>query len=151
MHYTIHFVPEVEARGLKTTVKQAALETLANEEAVPGSLTIVLTDEERIQRLNQEYAGIDQSTDVLAFPGAELDPDESAFYFGDIIIALPVAQRQAEQAGHAVQAEVALLTVHGTLHLLGYDHATQTEKDTMWAKQATILKSLGLDSIEAGG
>jgi probable rRNA maturation factor len=151
MHYTIHFVQEIEAQGLKTPMKEAALETLVYEEAVPGSLTLVLTDEEKILRMNQEYAGIDHSTDVLAFPGAELDPDEDAFYFGDIIIALPVAQRQAEKAGHAVQAEVALLAVHGTLHLLGYDHGTQAEKDTMWAKQAAILKTLGLESIKAGG
>ena len=150
MCYTIHFIQEIEAVNLEASMKQAALETLKNEQAVPGSLTLVLTDEATIQRLNYEYAGLNQPTDVLAFPGEEVDPDDEGIYFGDIIIALPIAERQASAAGHALQAEVNLLTIHGTLHLLGYDHADRDEKEAMWAKQSAILTSLGLDSIELG-
>lgn len=149
MRYAIHIVQEVPANHLQAPMKQAALETLTQEQAASGSLTLVLTDEETIQRLNHEYAGVDQPTDVLAFPSEEEDPDVEGIYFGDIIIALPVAQRQAATAGHALQSEVSLLTVHGTLHLLGYDHAEQAEQDAMWAKQSAILAALDLDSAEA--
>ena len=148
MQYTVHFVQEVSAQDLEPPMMLAALETLKSEQAVAGSLTLVVTDEDRIRELNQNFAGIDQPTDVLAFPGEEIDPDEQGNYFGDVIIALPFAKRQAQKAGHSIQAEVSLLVVHGILHLLGYDHASKDDKQAMWAKQTAILAELGLNSLE---
>lgn len=148
MKYLIHYHQEIEASELEPTAKQAALETLSTENVEAGSLTLVITDEDSIQRLNHKYAGMDRPTDVLAFPGGEPDPDDEGLYYGDVVIALPIAQQQASFAGHSTAQECALLVVHGTLHLLGYDHATPAEQEEMWAKQSIILKRLGLSSIE---
>jgi probable rRNA maturation factor len=148
MPYTIHFRQQIEAHSLKPVMTQAAAETLSSEQAEPGSLTLVVTDEASIRQLNNEYAGIDRPTDVLAFPSPEPDPDEEGVYYGDVIIALPIAQAQASQRRHSIQDECVLLTIHGTLHLLGYDHATQAEKDKMWARQAMVLNNLGMSAIE---
>ena len=73
--------------------------------------------------------------------------ERSETYLGDIIIALPYAARQAAAAGHAAEAELQLLAVHGTLHLLGYDHASPEEKAAMWSAQTAVLTQLGLSHI----
>ena len=120
---------------------------LAHQSA-DGDLTIVLTDDIQLHELNQEYLGIDAPTDVLSFPASETDPETARRYLGDILISVPRAKEQARTAGHALDAEVQLLTVHGTLHLLGYDHAEAEEKTRMWKAQAEILERLGLSKIE---
>lgn len=120
-----------------------AVSALTHEEALPGELTIVLTDEKTIQRLNKQYRGHDSSTDVLSFTDGSLDPDTGGVYYGDVIIALPIARTQAKTAGHTLEAELALLTVHGVLHLLGFDHTDPKERDRMWAVKRTILAKLG--------
>jgi probable rRNA maturation factor len=148
MKYRIHYHQDIEASELEGTLRQAVMETLQTEKVESGSLTLVLTNEKTIQDLNSKYAGIDQPTDVLAFPGSEPDPDDEGVYYGDILIALPIALQQAGQAGHSTEEECALLAVHGTLHLLGYDHGTPAEKEEMWSRQASILRRLGLASIE---
>lgn len=147
MNYHIHYRQEVEAGGWEASLRRAALETLMTEKAAAGSLTLVLASETMIQDLNKEFAGLDQPTDVLAFPDSENDPDEEGLYYGDVIIALPIARQQAELAGHSAEQECTLLVVHGTLHLLGYDHSNPAEKAAMWSRQALILKRLGLPSI----
>ena len=121
--------------------------TLAHQSA-DGDLTIVLTDDIQLHELNQEYLGIDAPTDVLSFPASETDPETARRYLGDILISVPRAKEQARTAGHALDVEVQLLTVHGTLHLLGYDHAEAEEKTRMWKAQAEILRGLGLMGIE---
>lgn len=148
MKYRIHYHQEVDATDLEPTLKQAALKTLRTENVEPGSLTVVLSTENTLRDLNHEFAGVDRPTDVLAFPGSEPDPDDEGIYFGDVIIALPIAQQQAAKAGHSVMEECALLVIHGTLHLLGYQHATPVEKEKMWSKQALIMKQLDLPPIE---
>jgi probable rRNA maturation factor len=105
-------------------------------------LTIVLTNDEDIQNLNRQYLDIDAPTDVLSFPLDEVDPDSGNLYIGDVIISYPRAQAQAQAAGHSVEAELRLLTVHGVLHLLGHDHADEAEKASMWAAQEQILAQL---------
>ena len=121
--------------------------TLAHQSA-DGDLTIVLTDDIQLHELNQEYLGIDAPTDVLSFPASETDPETARRYLGDILISVPRAKEQARTAGHALDVEVQLLAVHGTLHLLGYDHAEAEEKTRMWKAQAEILRGLGLMGIE---
>lgn len=111
------------------------------------SLTIRITDENEIRNLNRQYRGVDKTTDVLSFPADFVDPDLESRYLGDVVICFPEAAVQAEKRGHDVEAELQLLVVHGILHLLGYDHGSQEEKDAMWALQDRVLKSLGLDIV----
>ena len=126
-------------------VRAAAAATLKEEGiATPAGLAILLTDDERIQTLNREYRHIDRPTDVLSFPMDEGHP-EMDDYLGDVAIAVPVAQEQAEQGGHTLTAELALLTIHGVLHLLGYDHLEPDEKSAMWATQRRILLTIEID------
>lgn len=113
-----------------------------------GDLTIVLTDDRQLHELNLDYLDVDAPTDVLSFPASELDPETGVLYLGDIAISVPRAAQQAESAGHSLEAEVQLLVVHGTLHLLGYDHSTDEEKAVMWAEQAKVLERLGLSRIK---
>jgi len=135
-------------------LERAANAALKNQtESLDSELTILLTDDSKIQELNRDYLGIDAPTDVLSFPaseidGSEIDPETGARYIGDIIISMPYAAKSAEKAGHPVEAEVQLLVVHGVLHLLGHDHAKVKEKAKMWKAQAEILESLGLGDIK---
>ncbi len=117
-------------------------------ESASADMTIVLTDDEQLHELNREYLGIDAPTDVLSFPAAESDPETGVAYLGDILISIPRATQQAQAAGHSVEAEVQLLVVHGTLHLLGHDHATAEEKARMWESQAEVMSKLGLSHIK---
>jgi probable rRNA maturation factor len=106
-------------------------------------LTIVVTGDGSMRRLNRTYRGLDAPTDVLAFGSEENDaeflPPQASCYLGDVVISFPTAEAQAQSAGHPVGVELQLLTVHGVLHLLGHDHADPEEKATMWAAQEDIL------------
>ncbi len=111
-----------------------------------AALTVALVDEETIRRLNRTYRGIDAPTDVLAFPsGVEIYP--GVRYLGDVAIAFPYAVRQAQRENHSLEGELALLTVHGVLHLLGYDHDTGPARRRMWAVQREILRQLGFPEV----
>lgn len=130
-------------------LERAARAALEHEpESLECDLSIVLTDDARLQQLNRDYLGIDAPTDVLSFPASETDPQTGARYIGDILISMPRAQSQADAAGHALESEVQLLAVHGVLHLLGHDHANPDQKTLMWRTQAEILESLGLGNIQ---
>ena len=132
-------------------VAAAANETMGLEQVSDGAaLTVLLTDDEYIQELNRHYRGEDRPTDVLSFPPGDPMPGSEGLleYLGDIAISVPQAERQASAKGHETQAELQLLTVHGVLHLLGYDHLEPDEKITMWAAQANALRKLGLENIQ---
>lgn len=129
-------------------IKRAAHVALTHQGQSPDmDLSIVLTGDKRLQELNRDYLGIDSPTDVLSFPASESDPETGAPYLGDILLSIPRAKAQAKTAGHALEAEVQLLVVHGVLHLLGHDHAKPGEKSKMWKAQAEILAGLGLSGI----
>ena len=129
--------------------ERAAQAVLEHEsESLDSELTIVLTDDARLQELNRNYLGIDAPTDVLSFPASETDPETGARYIGDILISFPRAQSQADAAGHPLESEVQLLVVHGVLHLLGHDHGVPKEKARMWKAQGEILELLGLGKIQ---
>ncbi len=128
-------------------MEQAALAVLADQ-AADGDLTIILTDDSQLQQLNRDYLGLDAPTDVLSFPADEVDPATGRRYLGDILISIPRAGDQAGRAGHALEAEIQLLVVHGVLHLLGHDHARAGGKRRMWSAQTKILQQLGLDGIQ---
>ncbi|MCK5793667.1 MAG: rRNA maturation RNase YbeY [Anaerolineales bacterium] len=128
-------------------ILKSAAETVLLECGLPDSpsLLIRITDDEELNTLNLKYRGIDKTTDVLSFPADFEDPDLESRYVGDVVIAFPRAEEQAQKRGHFVEAELQLLVVHGTLHLLGYDHGDKTEKKEMWSIQSRILEKLGLD------
>lgn len=127
---------------------RAAAEATLRHEAAPGQATLVLTDDEGIHALNRDFLGRDAPTDVLAFSarddagGAFVTAPEMGGYLGDVIVSYPRAAAQAEAHGHPLEEELLLLVVHGMLHLLGYDHASEEEKAAMWARQAAILSGL---------
>ena len=137
--------PEISA----DMVEKAAREALKHQSAPEDSdLTIVLTDDAQLHELNRQWMGVDAPTDVLSFPADETDPESGNRYLGDILISVQRAAEQAKTAGHAVEAEVQLLVIHGVLHLLGHDHAEADEKTKMWQAQGEILSALGLGQIQ---
>lgn len=130
-------------------VEKTALEALKHQSApAEADLTIVLSDDAQLRELNLQWMGIDAPTDVLSFPSDEIDPESGNRYLGDILISVQRAAEQAKAAGHAVEAEVQLLVVHGVLHLLGHDHAEAGEKAKMWRAQGEILSQLGLGNLQ---
>ena len=104
-------------------LERAAQEALRSASMEAADLSIVITDDAKLQELNRQYLGSDMPTDVLSFPAEETDPDSGEIYLGDILISLPRASEQASAGGHPVEDELQLLVVHGALHLLGHDHA----------------------------
>jgi len=130
-------------------IERAAQAALAHQkESLDVNLSVVLTDNRRLHKLNRDYLGIDAPTDVLSFPASEADPETGARYLGDILISVPYARQGAKEAGHPLESELQLLVVHGVLHLLGHDHAKPKEKAKMWKAQRDILESLGLGNIK---
>ena len=101
--------------------------------------------------LNLQFLDIDAPTDVLSFPANFTNPDTDIPYLGDVLISFPRAETQANSAGHNVMAEIQLLVVHGILHLLGHDHAEQSEKTIMWNAQKDIILQLGLGELKIPG
>lgn len=123
---------------------RAAEECLAYSKANEKlELTILLTDDEHLHRLNLEYLGVDAPTDILAFPADYTDPDTHTAYLGDVLISLERARLQAQAGGHSTNAELELLVVHGVLHLLGYNHSGTEDKSRMWEAQNEIMARLG--------
>lgn len=109
-----------------------------------AELCIKAVDEDTIAELNEKWMDKEGPTDVLAFPMDELrpgkvneEPEEGVL--GDLVVAPAVAERQGEEAGHGREAEIDLLTTHGILHLLGYDHAEPDEHAVMFGLQADLL------------
>jgi probable rRNA maturation factor len=113
-----------------------------------AEVSVVFMDDGGIRRLNREYRGVDEPTDVLSFPMHERDPGaadgEAQLLLGDVVISLERAYRQAKAFGHSLHREVAYLTVHGILHLLGYDHDSPGNEQTMRAKEEDVLAKLNL-------
>ncbi len=131
-------------------LQTAAATTLAQQQAPAGAtLTIVVTSDEEVTTLNRTYRSIDAPTDILSFPAdvPPVDPagsaDEAA-YLGDLVIAYPYATAQAAREGHDLTHSLMLLVVHGTLHLLGYDHDTPARRAEMWAAQEHALQALNI-------
>lgn len=129
-------------------LRRAALATLLYGGSAPVEVAVVITDDASLQELNRRYRGIDAPTDVLAFPTESRGPFVGVGeppYLGDVVISYPCALEQAAEAGHAVEAELQLLTVHGILHLLGYDDEEAEARARMWAAQSAILQDLQVE------
>jgi probable rRNA maturation factor len=137
-------IDEVGARLHTQKLEKAAVETLWVIE--PGQeldLSIVITDDQGIQKLNNEFRKIDNPTDVLAFPSDEVDYDTGRRYLGDVILSFQKAEAQAADGKHSLEDELQLLVVHGVLHLAGFDHGNASEKIRMDSLQNSILTRLG--------
>ncbi|MCI6100700.1 MAG: rRNA maturation RNase YbeY [Selenomonas sp.] len=114
-----------------------------------GEVSVTLTNNEYIHTLNKQYRGIDRPTDVLSFalneseePDVEDGPDVNVL--GDLVISVERAKEQAADYGHSVKREIAFLTVHGMLHLLGYDHMEEEDRLEMEAEQRFVMEKLGI-------
>ncbi len=106
--------------------------------------SIMLCDNEYIREFNSKYRKVDSATDVLSFPIFDFDTPEVIAQLGDIIISVEKAQEQAQEYGHSLKRELAFLTVHGMLHLFGYDHIDPCDRDIMEKKQREILNEMGI-------
>jgi len=107
---------------------------------------VIIVDEKKIHELNREYRGIDRPTDVITFA---LEDNEDIVYkdfrlLGDIYICIEKVYSQAEEYGHSVSRELSFLTIHGFLHLLGYDHMNEEEEKIMFKRQEEILSGFGI-------
>lgn len=138
---------------LKMLIREAVEATLDFEDYRNiCEVSVTFTDNEGIRELNGKFRQIDRPTDVLSFPlfdfeGNSDEPpvDEMMNMLGDIVISLERAKEQADEYGHSFEREVAFLTVHSMLHLLGYDHETGEEDDkNMRARQSEIMDIMGL-------
>ena len=148
MNTTISFEPET------LTVDDKIFEEIMRAADVVGEiygvenseLSITLTDDKNIHALNKKYRGIDRATDVLSFAFRESDEPEvigaDFEILGDVIISLERAKVQAEEFGHSFLREVIFLEVHGLLHLLGYDHIADDERQEMETEQRFIMAKL---------
>lgn len=140
--------------GIRLLVRQACKATLAYENfSETAEVDVTFVDDEQIRALNFQHRNIDDSTDVLSFPLGEnneydINPETNALLLGDIVISTEHAYSQADLYGHTIRREIAFLTVHSMLHLLGYDHVNGgIEEMQMREKEEEILKELGLGFV----
>ena len=138
--------------GLRILIRRSCNAVLNYEHFEgPAEISVTFVDNDRIHELNKQYRNKDMPTDVLSFPMGEngqydIDEDNGCKVLGDIVISMQRAMEQAELYGHSLQREVAYLTVHSMLHLLGYDHeAGGLEMVRMREKEESVLASLGLE------
>ena len=116
-------------------------------------LSMLLTDDKIMRALNRDHRGIDESTDVLSFAMNEGDklitpPSKKYILIGDVVISIERAIKQAQEQNHSVRKELALLTAHGILHLLGYDDATDEGLNEMDKKGKDLVSKVDIDSIK---
>jgi len=128
--------------------RAAAAVLAAHPEHRDGSLSIVLTDSRTVASLNAEYGRAAGPTDVLAFPAAPAPATiaENRPYLGDIIVAHDYVSAQVEGLGAALSDVLCLLVIHGTLHLLGYEHDSPTAMSKMWSAQERALHAAGISA-----
>ena len=138
---------------IRSLIKKAVKETLTEEKfEYPAEISVSFVDNQKIHELNREYREKDRPTDVLSFPMWEKEElsdgsalDGHAVTLGDIIISAEKAQAQAEEYGHSIEREITFLSVHSTLHILGYDHEISEEDEKyMNKKQEDVLVKIGL-------
>lgn len=137
--------------GVRMLIRRCCNAVLVNENFEGSAeISVRFVDDEIIHELNREYRHVDRSTDVLSFPLGEngvydINHDTGAKILGDIVISMQHAVMQAYLYGHSLQREIAFLTVHSMLHLLGYDHEAEgLERVRMREKEEAVLTQLGL-------
>jgi probable rRNA maturation factor len=126
----------------ETRLSSLARHALSEEGIEEGSeLSILCVTAEHIRTLNKRFADDDHATDVLAFPMMEDDDADGTLLLGDVVVCPEVAKGNAEELGRELDDELGALVVHGTLHLLGYDHQNETERHKMDTRSAEIIQS----------
>ena len=137
--------------GIRMLMRRCCEATLQTEGFTEqGEISITFVSNDEIKEINAEFRNVDAVTDVISFPLGEdgiydRNPESGALLLGDIVISLRKAEQQAELYGHTLQREVAYLTVHSVLHLLGYDHLDEGEqKRAMRAREEAILAEVEL-------
>ena len=129
-----------EIKALIGKAAEAALTAPRLTEVEGGEVVILLTDNDAVQDLNGRFRGQDKPTNVLSFPA----PQNPEGHLGDIAMALGVCVREADEQGKSLADHLCHLTMHGTLHLLGYDHETDAEAELMEGLERTLLAGLGV-------
>jgi probable rRNA maturation factor len=150
-HVDVQVDDEYQAEVAADDLTRAVAVALDREGQPNAEVTVVVTSDEAVAELNRQFRNVAGPTDVLSFsavepaPGFVAAPDAPA-YLGDIIIAFPFTRHQAAEANRPLRDELRLLAVHGTLHLLGYDHSEPDDETRMWASQDEILAGLNRDT-----
>lgn len=164
---TICFLKETEEEmdfDYESDLKRVVAKAAEQEECpYEFEVNITFTDDEGIRDVNREYRELDAPTDVLSFPLVDFDvpadfsgldsdeatvkyfnPETGELMLGDIMISVERAKRQAKEYGHSIRREICFLTAHSMLHLFGYDHEDDEERECMEQRQERILQSLGI-------
>ena len=142
---------EDKAKLIEKTVEA----TLSYEKIdMPCFVSVSIVDEDEIREINSEHRGIDKVTDVLSFPVVNLidgsfQEDAGDFYegrliLGDVVLCAKRAREQAEEFGHSIEREMSYLTCHSILHLIGYDHEDEVEREVMRQKEEAVMELLNL-------
>lgn len=139
-------------KELEKVMETIALDSLRYEGFDENcEISISIVDNTEIQQINKQFRNIDRPTDVLSFPMLTFTENEiieknenGEIVLGDIIISLERAEEQAKEYGHSLKREIAFLTAHSMLHLLGYDHMEPEEEKEMFTKQKEILEAAGI-------
>ena len=140
-----HLEANLEPSWLQSIAQQVLVAQGAGAEVELG---LVIATEGRVKQLNRDYLGRDEPTDVLAFSAREevgaglppfIQPPDGVLHLGEVIISYPQAAVQAEEHRHSIKKEIAILIIHGVLHLLGYEHDKPGLERQMRAKEAELL------------
>lgn len=151
-------IPRGYGRRISAKLVRQVVEKALEKEGwqQPATVSVILVSDEEMQEINATRRGINEPTDVLSFPTLDLKPGEgitqdffvlppdSVPHLGDVVISIPRVESQAHEAGHSQERELAFLTVHGVLHILGYDHDTEHRRRQMRRREEEILGELGL-------
>ena len=143
-----------EAKEYEEIIEKVVYECFKEEDLLETKLymSIILTNKDKIQELNNTYRKINKTTDVLSFPmfeKEELEDFEGIIPepLGDIVISIEKVKEQAEEYGHSFERELAYMVVHGFYHLMGYDHIEEKDKLEMRPKEEKILQELNITRI----
>ena len=151
----VHIYNRTGTTGLPLNRKryiEIATKVLGDSKQNASDITLIFVSECEIQQLNHEFLESNKVTDVLSFPAdGEIDPESGREYLGDIVICYQRALEQSDRAGHSVGNEIELLFIHGLLHLMGYDHADDEEKQEMWALQQHYLDHFKIELNQQPG
>jgi len=135
---------EIKEENLKA-IEKAIVSTIEIEKVVGNfEVSVSFVTNKEIKELNKNYRGVDSDTDVLSFPMDDEEEIEGLIMLGDVILSTQKIIEQAGFFGHSLEREMIYLTVHSMLHLLGYDHMTEDEKEEMRDREKEIMKSLQL-------
>jgi probable rRNA maturation factor len=134
------------AEALARRAVDAAFAVASGAPREPVEISVLFTDDASVRELNRRWRGLDKPTNVLSFPASVPPAVEGPRPLGDLVLAWETVAREADEEGKALTDHVTHLLVHGTLHLLGYDHEAEHEGDDMEAREVEALARLGIDN-----